>query len=407
MKNNVKQPLITVIVPTRERPDTLEKCLKTVVSQDYDNLNIVVSDNFSRDSTEDVVRSYVDSRITYLNTGKRLSMSHNWEFALSNIPDGWVTILGDDDGLLPYSLSRVAEVIEANDIQAIRSNVCSYAWPSVTGKEFGRLEVPLKSGYEVRDSKKWLSKVMNDHAHYPELPMLYNGGFLNMSVLNEIKRKSGTFYRSCNPDVYSAVTVSSIVNNYIYLEEPLALNGASRHSAGTSHFSLDQKSEQSPAQKFLSEENMPFHKDIPLCSDGKYPFSIQAMVYESYLQSAMFRDENRLITYAQQLEVILAAAGSHYVSVEEWAKRFASIHRLNYDEILCRARRKRLLRKLTSIPGRISSAFSTCRVGSPEEPIKDVYAASIAAAAIRNSRPSQIMRLSGVAGRVIEKIKNS
>ena len=289
MKKNVKRPLITVVVPTRERPETLEKCLKTLVSQDYENLKIVVSDNFSGDKTRDVVLSCDDSRVTYLNTGKRLSMSHNYEFALSNVADGWVTILGDDDGLLPNSLIRVAEIIEDNDIQAIRSRVCEYVWPSLMGKEFGRLEVPLKSGHEVRDAKRWLSKVMNGHANYPDLPMLYNGGFISMEVLKEIKRKSGAFYRSCIPDVYSALAVASIVHKYIFLEEPVAINGASRHSIGTSQFSPDQKSDQSPSRNFLAEDNMPFHRDMPLFGEKKYPMSIQAIVYESYLQTASFR----------------------------------------------------------------------------------------------------------------------
>jgi len=70
-------PKFTVIVPTRERADVLGPALKTVVEQDYDNLRILVSDNFSNDSTRDMVESFRDPRIIYINTGKRLSMSLN------------------------------------------------------------------------------------------------------------------------------------------------------------------------------------------------------------------------------------------------------------------------------------------------------------------------------------------
>ena len=48
-------------------------------------LDILVSDNFSKDSTEEVVGDIRDPRIRYVNTGKRVCMSHNWEFALSNV----------------------------------------------------------------------------------------------------------------------------------------------------------------------------------------------------------------------------------------------------------------------------------------------------------------------------------
>ncbi|OZA21859.1 MAG: hypothetical protein B7X93_13530 [Hydrogenophilales bacterium 17-61-9] len=81
----------TIIIPTRERADVLSGSLKTALMQEYDNLEILVSDNFSSDHTRDVVASFNDPRIRYVNTGKRLSMSHNWEFALSHVDGGWLT----------------------------------------------------------------------------------------------------------------------------------------------------------------------------------------------------------------------------------------------------------------------------------------------------------------------------
>ena len=47
----------TVIIPTRERCEVLWACLKTVTAQEYENLEIIVSDNVSADATVDVVRS--------------------------------------------------------------------------------------------------------------------------------------------------------------------------------------------------------------------------------------------------------------------------------------------------------------------------------------------------------------
>ena len=120
MKKNHKEKLkITVVIPTRERCDVLEKSLKTVTSQNYDNLEIIVSDNFSTDKTKDVVRRANDPRIKYINTGKRVSMTHNWEFALSHVTDGWVTIIGDDDGLLPESLNKIAKIIQSTDRKSV------------------------------------------------------------------------------------------------------------------------------------------------------------------------------------------------------------------------------------------------------------------------------------------------
>lgn len=406
MNKSYSKPLITTIIPTRERSDTLFHCLRTVVAQDYENLSIIVSDNFSQDNTKEIVDSFADPRIKYINTGKRVSMSHNWEFALSHVTEGWVTILGDDDGLLPASLKKVAEIINSTDVQAIRSSVCSFIWPSLTGNKFGRLGVSLKSGYEVRKAKIWLSNVLNGHANYLDLPTLYNGGFICSSLIKKIKsRNSGTFYRSCIPDVYSAIAFSSIIENYIYSNESFAINGASKHSGGTAAFSGNKDLKDSPTKKFLSETNIPFHPDISLCADGSYPLSLQAMVYESYLQTKNLRDQARESIHQQQLEVILATSGRHEASVREWGKIFATTHGLDYDEIQSKASRKKIVLNLVSVPGRIFRAINTYIVGCPEFPIKDVYEAAIAAAAIRNAiMPSRLKNMSRLVGRVVDKI---
>jgi glycosyltransferase involved in cell wall biosynthesis len=187
-------PRITVIIPTRERCDVLESSLRTVTSQDYDNLEIIVSDNCSNDDTEGVVRRANDSRIRYLNTGERLSMSHNWEFALSHVEDGWVTFMGDDDGLLPGSISRIAEIVRATQAQAVRTEYCTFDWPGLPERPKGQLIVPLSGGMEKRNSHQWLCKALAGRVRYSQLPMIYNGGFIHFSLLRQIYDRMGSFF---------------------------------------------------------------------------------------------------------------------------------------------------------------------------------------------------------------------
>ena len=392
----MSEPKITVIIPTRERCDTLEKSLRTVTGQSYRDLQIIVSDNFSRDRTEHFVRSIKDERLKYINTGQRISMSANWEFALSHVDSGWVTIIGDDDGLLPESVSKVARIIQANGVSAIRTNVCSYVWPSLIGKDFGRLGVPLGSGYEVRNSREWLQKVLEGREGYPQLPMLYNGGYVDVSVLKEIKNRTGSIYRSCVPDVYSGISIASTVDKYVYCQEPLAINGASRHSTGTSYFSTVKEDVASPVQIFAAEGNIPFHDDVPLCRDGSYPPSMQALVYESYLQSSSLRSKMPDSLPAQILTIILATAGRHQSLVQDWAKVFAERHRLNFDSINAKARVSKIRRGISSVPLQLAALLNTFSLGSRDCPISDVYEASIAAGVVRAigvGRSKNIIRL--------------
>jgi hypothetical protein len=379
----MSEPKITVVIPTRERCDVLEHSLRTACAQDYGRLEILVSDNWSGDQTEEIVRSNRDRRIRYLNTGRRVSMSHNWEFALSHVSDGWVTIIGDDDALLPGALAKVARIVRETGARAVRSSICAYTWPSLTGTKSGRLNVPLQTGLEIRGSRRWIAKVLRGRANYPDLPMLYSGGFVDVEVLNAIKRKTTDLYRSCIPDVYSAVSIASMMDTYVYLREPLAINGASRHSTGTSHFSTAAAPAWSPARQYASEANLPFHPDVPLRGDGDYPVSLQALFYESYLQAEPLLGTSA-VDHGEQLRVILATAGKHRGAVEDWGRLFAARHGLDFDAARSSAAKLRTLLGLRAYAHRAISLLNTWGIGSKEFPIGNVYDASVVAGAVRH-----------------------
>lgn len=301
MSGNVK---FTVIIPTRERSDTLFHCLRTLIAQDYDNAVFLVSDNFSQDKTKEVVDSFQDPRIFYINTGKRISMSHNWEYALSHVSSGWVMYIGDDDGLLPGALTTLNGVIQESKCQALTSVSCAYTWPGHFPSCIkGEMTVPIESctPYILMNSHDMLLRVMNGRASYSELPWLYNGGAAAIDLINKQRAPDGSFFRSINPDLYSAIALSFGIESYAFVQRPIAINGASKHSGGTS-LMLNQKNDKnSPTHKFLSEDNIPIHQSLVF---GK---SIQLMVYECYLQ-AQHLSHSLEINLKSQLENALAVA---------------------------------------------------------------------------------------------------
>lgn len=379
-------PKITVIIPTRERCDVLVSALRTVTSQDYDNLHIIVSDNCSRDDTQHVVRCANDPRVRYLNTGERLSMSHNWEFALSHVSDGWVTFIGDDDGLLPGAVETIAEIIASSDVEAIRSAFCTYRWPAVMGNEHGQLIVPMRSGMEMRSAPHWLGKVMRGLVKYPQLPLIYDGGFIKFEALNKIKNKTKHFFGSCNPDLYSAIAVASVIDRFLYLHAPMAMLGVSRHSIGNSAFyGGKNKVGSAPIDAFYLESNIPFHNDVPCHDDGSLPISHHALVYEAYLQSGPLRQAAGP-DKKQQLEIILATAGAHRASIDKWAQKFASQHAIDFPSAKRFSAIRRAYLQPLSLSRKVLNAANT--IFAENLPIRNIHEACVAAGVIR-SRPGK------------------
>ncbi|MBT9151716.1 MAG: GalNAc(5)-diNAcBac-PP-undecaprenol beta-1,3-glucosyltransferase [candidate division WS2 bacterium] len=397
MKNQTERKF-TIIIPTRERADTLIYTIASALAQDYTNLVILVSDNASSDNTSALVSKFNDSRIQYINTGKRVSMSHNWEFALDHVTEGWVTVLGDDDAILPGTLTSVNKIIDETGTLAIRSNGCGYSWPSLLGERYGNLTISLKKGYQRLQSKDSLIAVLNGELHYNKLPMLYNGGFVDISLVKKAKSITGDFFLSMNPDVYSAMVFSLLTDEYVYSVEPLAINGASHHSGGTAGFEkIKRKRSYDPAEKFYAEDNIPFHHDLPLLNNQRPVRSIPAIVYEAYLQAAPFHDQKNLTVLAEkQLEVILRNSSPHHDEVRSWGMSFAELHNLRYEEIFNKSasKQKHLRAALKKIMTRLENlAFEVSIYGNKNMPLTDVFQASIVAGTITSIKPGMYNRI--------------
>ena len=278
MIDNISQEFFTVVIPTRERCDTLIHSLRTCVTQNYDNLEIIVSDNYSQDSTCEVVESFKDSRIRYINTGKRISMSDNFEFALAHVkPKGYIIYIGDDDGLLPNAINDINRIVVQTSAEVIRWDIASYHWPEIDSETANILTIPhYKSGITVKKSSVTIQNVLSFINGFDALPLLYNRSAVKYDVISRIKNHSGRFYHSFIPDVYSGFVIAESVGTYVNSERPYSISGRSQHSNACA---LLKNPNNINARKFLSEDNIPFHPSLVYC------FSMDLFIAESYLQA--------------------------------------------------------------------------------------------------------------------------
>ena len=270
----------SVVIPTRERCNTLDAAIRTCVTQDYDNFEIIVSDNFSQDDTKEVVNSFRDKRIIYVNTGKRLAMADNWEFGLSQVTGNYVLFLGDDDGLLPGALKDLSEIINRLGCDAISWNGASYYWPCcIIERAPNMLVTPLNGKLYKRNAELMLRNVLSFKKSLYELPSIYRG-VVSRSIIEHIKERSdGKYFHSMSPDIYSAIVLAASVDTYYYSTKPYSVFGQSQHSTGASYLYSEKQSAGVAERKFFNEPNIPCHDKLVLAP------SILLILANTFLQA--------------------------------------------------------------------------------------------------------------------------
>lgn len=227
-------PLVSVVVPTRNRAKTLRYCLKTITDQTYPRIQIVVSDNHSEDDTRDVVASMDDERIIYVRADRPLSMNDSYNFALEAAKGDFVTYIGDDDGLLPNAVAVAMRLLADGRYGALTWRKIEYHWPdhkvsAVSNVMHGNSEPVL---LEVDGARK-LKLFAEFKETYNTLPCVYNS-IVSMSAIKKVRSgcPDGRFFGGIIPDVHSGIALGPFIGTYLQAKFPLTVNGASSMSSG-------------------------------------------------------------------------------------------------------------------------------------------------------------------------------
>ena len=223
----------TVIIPTRDRAETLAATLRTCLRQTYPNFEIIVSDNCSVDDTRAIVEGFNDARIKYINPGKRLSMSGNFEFALGHVDDGFIMFIGADDGIMPDAIEYVDSIVKKYNVEAVSCTQATYVWPDFPDENVAGLLTfgTTRDGVEIRKSSEWINRTLAFEFIYCfELPNLYCG-FVHKRIIDKAF-KDGRYFRSITPDAYSAFATAIFVDEYAFSYKPFSIAGASVKKLG-------------------------------------------------------------------------------------------------------------------------------------------------------------------------------
>ncbi|MEH2436506.1 MAG: glycosyltransferase family 2 protein [Nostoc sp.] len=109
-----QQPLVSVIIPTYNRPEYLKQAIASAIKQTYQNIEIIVSDNCSLENPQALVASFDDSRIRFWRHQQNVGMIANQQHGFKMARGKYVASLHDDDIWNEDFLAKLVPPLEAN-----------------------------------------------------------------------------------------------------------------------------------------------------------------------------------------------------------------------------------------------------------------------------------------------------
>ena len=98
----IKEPLISVMMPTYNNDKYIAQAIESIYAQNYSNIEIIVVDDGSTDNTKEIVKRYKDIKYFYTEH-KGIPFARN--IALENSKGEYIAFLDSDDYWLPNKLN--------------------------------------------------------------------------------------------------------------------------------------------------------------------------------------------------------------------------------------------------------------------------------------------------------------
>lgn len=109
----MEKDLISVIIPVYNNENYFERCIKSVIEQTYNNIEIIIINDYSIDNVESIILKYkeLDKRIKYYKNTKNEGVGYTRNLGISKSQGKYLYFLDSDD------------YIEKNCLEVLHSNI--------------------------------------------------------------------------------------------------------------------------------------------------------------------------------------------------------------------------------------------------------------------------------------------
>ncbi|MHB8544475.1 MAG: glycosyltransferase family 2 protein [Leptospirales bacterium] len=234
------------LIPSKNRLELLAHAVNSIRRQDHNNLEIIITDNASEQDYASYVNSIGDNRIIYSRSPTSVSVTQNWNNALSLASGDYILMLGDDDALTPGFIRKVLRLIEEMGPPDILFFAAyHYLYPDVilTSPRGYLADVRNSDFFEGQDTPFTLLPEQAHRVATAVFDMRYLFGFnsqhfmFRSEFLKEISSSSiGSIFQSPYPDTFAAVVSFLKAKTIVVVPYPMVMIGISPKSFGYYYF---------------------------------------------------------------------------------------------------------------------------------------------------------------------------
>lgn len=144
------QPFISIVCPTKDRPECVQVLLKSLKNQTSKDFEIIISDNADKFPCKSIVDEAVnaDMDVKYFRTPKCFGICDSFEYAISHATGKYAMVVEDKSILYPDAVEKINSVLKKEDL-----DILNFPWDFLTPY---RKEEDIVSGiltYALRSGK--------------------------------------------------------------------------------------------------------------------------------------------------------------------------------------------------------------------------------------------------------------
>lgn len=233
------EPLVSILIPTNNRPQLVIKAISSALCQSYKNIEIIVTDNSDSNETQLAVGKIPDARLKYIKNKTNIGPVINWRTALVESSGEYCIILPDDDYFInPFYVAEAVEIAQANDVDLVITN-CLLGYPdrtliasschsgSIDSKEFiegfwKRYYIPTISNLFKRSAAIELKAFSSNDILYSDIDLWLK----IMSTRDKVYcyDKPSIYYLFHSTNIVTTMSTESLIKNSSFLRDAVGKN---------------------------------------------------------------------------------------------------------------------------------------------------------------------------------------